>query len=525
MKRLSKSTRRHGTGSGSDLVPPQRAPHESIRPLPLNEIKARKLRRGRPACLPRSGKTYSGGFDATGADTQVCPYADRPLQIPCLNLIALSLPVPQRLLAALLAGLLVLSGCKKAEPEAAAPKPVVEVQTAQAEIADLALTVRVPATIFPREQANIASRLTARIARLNARKGDRVAAGQVLAVLEDRDLIAQRDEARAAIADAEASLQKTTAGTLPIETERGRGQVATAKAALDQAQKIYERRKSLFDQGAIPQRDLLLSETELAQAKTAYEVATKSLDLLEKQSNDKDIRSAQSHVEAARAKLAGMNAQLEFTALRSPFAGVITEQLMYPGDMAKPDSVIFTVMNLSVAIARAQAPEAASHSVKLGQACSFAPTDQADPFTGRITNINQAVDPQRRTVEIWCEIPNGQRKLKGGEFGNVSITTGTARQSVVVPVAAVQFAEEGGKGTVMIVDAKHIAHLKEVETAETIDGKVRITSGLKGGETVIIEGGYSLPDGTQVEAKKDDEKEKKGEKEKDGAEKKEKDEK
>ena len=273
---------------------------------------------------------------------------------------------------------LAFAACKKAEKEEEAPKPVVEVQTAQAEIADLALTVRAPATIFPREQANIASRLTARIARLNARKGDRVAAGQILAVLENHDLIAQRDAARAAIAEAEASLQKTTAGTLPTETERGRGQVATAKAALDQAQKIYERRKSLFEQGAIPQRDLLLSETELAQAKTAYEVATKSLDLLEKQSNDKDIRIAQSHVEAARAKLSEMNAQLEFTALRSPFAGVITEQLMYPGDMAKSDSVIFTVMNLNVAIARAQLPEADSHGVKIGQACSFAPTDQAD---------------------------------------------------------------------------------------------------------------------------------------------------
>ena len=102
--------------------------------------------------------------------------------------------------------------------------------------------------------------------------------------------------------------------------------------------------------------------------------------------------------------------------------------------------------------------------------------------------------------------------MKGSEFGNVSVTTGTARHAVVVPVAAVQFAEEGGKGTVIIVDAKHIAHLKEVETSETIDGKVRITSGLKGDETVVIEGGYSLPDGTQVEVKKEDEDEKGGEK-------------
>ena len=407
----------------------------------------------------------------------------------------------------------VVFACCKSEREEEAPKPVVEVKTAKAEVADLQLTVHAPATIFPLEQANIASRITARIVRLNARKGDRVGAGHVLAILENRDLIALRDEAKAAITDAEANLQKTATGTLPAEIERARGQVATAKVSLDQAQKIYDRRKHLFEQGAIPQRDLLLSETELAQAKTNYEVSQKSLDLLEKQSSDKDIRIAQSRLEQARAKLAGVNAQLEFAEIRSPFAGVITEQMMFPGDLAKPDATIFTVMDLSIAVARAQTPEAESRSVRQGQVCSFTPADQIDAsLTGRITVLNQAVDSAKRTVEVWCEIPNAQRKLKGGEFGMLSITTGVVRQGVVVPVSSVLFAEEGKKGTVMVVDDKHIAHAREVETAEVIDGRVRIVAGLKGGETVIIEGGYGLPDGTEVRNKEEREKDEKVEK-------------
>jgi multidrug efflux pump subunit AcrA (membrane-fusion protein) len=399
---------------------------------------------------------------------------------------------------------------------------VVEVKTAKAEVTDLELTVRAPANIFPLEQANIAARVTARIVKLNARKGDAVAVGQLLARLENRDLIAQRDEAKAAVTDAEANLQKTAAGTVPSDIERARGQVDTTKAALDQSQKIYDRRKVLYEKGAIPQRDLLLSETELAQAKTTYEVARKSLDLLEQQSSDKDIRIAQSRLEQAKAKLAGIIAQLEFTEIRSPFTGVITEQMMFPGDMAKPDAPIFTVMNLSVAVARAQAPEAESRAVRRGQACRFSPVDQAGGvFSGRVTTINQAVDPARRTVEIWCEIANpqigGQRRLKGGDFGSLAITVGAARRSVVVPVAAVQFAEDGKKGTVMVVDDKNIAHAKEVEIGETVGGKVRIVEGLNGGETVIIEGGYSLPDKTDVRNKeekeeKDVDKDEKGDK-------------
>src|SRR5262249_56641151 len=115
-------------------------------------------------------------------------------------------------------GLLIV-GCKAHSEEEKAPKPVVEVKTAKAEVTDLELTVRAPATIFPREQANIAARVTARIVKLNARKGDAVAAGQLLAALENNDLIAQRDEAKAAVTDAEANPQKTPARPVPPQIQ------------------------------------------------------------------------------------------------------------------------------------------------------------------------------------------------------------------------------------------------------------------------------------------------------------------
>src|SRR5262249_34865339 len=87
--------------------------------------------------------------------------------------------------------------------------------------------------------------------------------------------------------------------------------------------------------------------------------------------------------------------------------------------------------------------------------------------------------------------------------------------------AAVQFAEGGKKGTVMVVDDKNIAHAKEVETGETVGGKVRIVEGLNGGETVIVEGGYGLPDKTEVRNKeekeeKDADKDEKGAKDEKG---------
>ncbi len=382
---------------------------------------------------------------------------------------------------------LLISGCaaQKAEPE---PKPVVEVKVAQAELADVQIAVHAPATLFPREQATIASKITAPIRWLGARKGDRISAGQVLARLENRDLLAQRTEA----------------------LDRARGDLAGAEAALNQAQKNFDRRAKLFEQGAIPNRELVASQTELAQAKAAHDVAKKFLGLLENPARQQELRAAAVKPEQEKIRESFLNAQIEYTEIRSPFAGTITEQYVYPGDMAKPESPIFTVMDLSVAVARAQVPEAEVGGVAIGKACSFENADRPDAKAqGRVSVVNQAVDAARRTVEVWCEISNARGTLRASEFGTLTIVTGAAPKSVVVPKEAVQFLEGTRKGFVMVVSTDKHAKKTEIEAGESFAGKVQIKSGLKAGETVIIEGGYGLPDGTEVrlfEVKKTEEK-------------------
>jgi multidrug efflux pump subunit AcrA (membrane-fusion protein) len=390
-----------------------------------------------------------------------------------------------------------LCGCRSKEEDPSSPLVDVKVETARED--DVQIIVRAPATVFAREQANIAPRLTAPVRELAVRKGDTVAASQVLARLENRDLLAQKAEASAAVADAEASLAKVTSGTLPTEIERARGQVATTQAALNQARKFYDRRKQLFDQGAIPARDLLVSETDLAQARTNHEVAVRALQLLEGQSMERDIQIARSRLEQARGRLAFIEAQLSYAEVRSPFAGTVTEQFLFPGDMAKPDTAIFTVADLSVAVARAQVPEANAKEVRRGEICTLNPSDQPGvEYRGAITVVNNAVDPARRTVEVWCEIPNAKAHLRVGTFGQVEIVTGSLKKAIVIPVAAVQFEEGSSKGVVMSVDKDRKAVKHAVDTAPAGRGTVAIVEGLRAGDMVIVEGGYGLPEGTPV---------------------------
>src|SRR5262249_21079841 len=116
-------------------------------------------------------------------------------------------------------GLLIV-GCKARSEEEKAPKPVVEVKTAKAEVTDLELTVRAPATIFPREQANIASRVTARIVKLNARKGAAVAAGEMFGGVGKKKPPAPPGKRESAVPGPETNLQKNAASHCPPEIKR-----------------------------------------------------------------------------------------------------------------------------------------------------------------------------------------------------------------------------------------------------------------------------------------------------------------
>jgi len=389
------------------------------------------------------------------------------------------------------------SGC--AGPEEEEAEVVVEVRTAAVETQDIQATASAPATLYARNQAQLASRLTAPVQTLDAHMGDSVRQDQVLARLVNGDLESQRAEAAAQVADAEANLEKVSAGTLPVDVERARGQVETTSAALAEAEQVYKRRQALFDEGAIPERELLTSQTQFEQAQTANRVAQTELDLLENRSREQDLRIAQSGLDQARARLAYVETQLGYSEIHSPFDGTITEQFLYPGDMAKPDSPIFAVMDLSAVVARGQFPAGQAADVRTGQSCRFGAIDSSETQSeGRVTAVNQAVDMARRTVEVWCEIPNTASRLKAGAFGQLEVTTATHPGATTVPLSAVQFEEGTSAGVVWTVGADGAAHANNVRTGAVSGERVEILEGLNPGETAITEGGYGLTDGIHV---------------------------
>lgn len=391
-----------------------------------------------------------------------------------------------------------LTACSKSDT-AKEETPIVAVRVAVVKRADIPIITKGPATIFPKQQANVTSRITARIKELRVGKGVNVLAGETLAVLENQDLIAQRDESTSAVEDASATLQKTLVSTLPADLARAKAQMDSAEATLDQAQKNLERRQRLFDKGAISSKDLLQSQTDHTMAQASLASAKESFEVISKHSKQ-DVRIAQSRVGQAKARLMAATASLEYSKIQAPFSGTITEQFLYPGDMVAPSTPIFTVMDISKFIARAQIPEADAVSVRSHDTCRFLAGDaNRTPWHGRITVINAAVDLARRTVETWCEISPPFDGLKAGLFGTLEVQTALIRDALTVPASAVEFQEGTNHGSIVVVDGNDIAHVRNVEVGpQRIGDDVYVKTGVKSNDRVIVEGNYGLSDGTHV---------------------------
>lgn len=171
-----------------------------------------------------------------------------------------------------------LSSCAKKEQEA---EPVVTVQTAPAQRDKIQQIITTEAVLFPKEQAAITPKIIAPVRTFYVNRGSKVHRGQLVAVLENRDLAAAEVENKGALEQAQATYGLETTSALPEEWQKAELDLKTAKESYDAEQKVYESRRILFQQGAMPRKELDASAVSLAQAKAQYEMAQKHLTTLE----------------------------------------------------------------------------------------------------------------------------------------------------------------------------------------------------------------------------------------------------
>jgi HlyD family secretion protein len=383
-------------------------------------------------------------------------------------------------------------GCSKKEENAA---PVVSVQVAQAQRGEIQHVVSAEAILFPKAQAAITPKVAAPVRTFYVNRGSKVHKGELLAVLENRDLAGAAEDNKGSYEQAQANYGIATSSTLPEDWNKAEYDVRTAREAYDAQQKVYESRQSLFKEGAMPRKELDAAAVALAQAKSQYELAQQHLAALQKSGKKDQLQAAKGQLTSAQGKYQNAAAQLSYTEIRSPIDGVVTDRPIYPGETPAAGTPLITVMDTSSVIAKAHVPQEQAAALKVGDAATIdGPGDIK--ASGKVSLISPALDPNSTTVEVWIETANPEGSLRPGTTVRIEAIARTLKDAVVVPAAAVVKTAEGAS-TVMVVD-KDVAHQVAVETGIREDNRVQISKGLSGGETVIVGGAYALPDNTKV---------------------------
>jgi HlyD family secretion protein len=381
------------------------------------------------------------------------------------------------------------------------PAPVVSVRVARAERQQIGAQVSALGTVFPREQATVSAKLSAQIRQMSLLKNRVVRAGEVIAVLESRDLQAQRSEAVAALTEARASARSLTTGTIPQTNAQDEKALRDTRANVAVARATYDRRRVLYEKGGISKKDLEASELQLTTTENDLRLAEQTIALRTKAINPNDRALALARVAQAEQHVATLDAQLSYATVRAPLTGIVTDQFQFEGEFAPAGGRLVNIADISEVIVKAPFADTVADRLKVGDPATVLPTDTpGEQMNGQVSLVSRASDPVNRAVEVWVTLGNEAGRLRAGGAAQVTISTNTKTDAVVVPLSAVTLdATNADEGTVMVVDAASVARETKVTVGIRSGDKIEINEGLQGGETVIIEGNFALSDGTRVE--------------------------
>lgn len=391
--------------------------------------------------------------------------------------------------------LLLLTACAKKQVEQTeAPAPVQVTAVTQATIRHI---INGDGVLFPQQQANVIPKVTAPVQKFYVRRGDHVKQGQLLAVLENRDLVAAAAEGKGLVDQAESNFRATEGATVPEAVVKAQTDVESARQTRDAAKKVLDSREELLKEGALAARLVEESRAAYVQALAQYQSAEEHLKTLQSVSKEEQVKGAAAQVQTAKAHYDSQEAQVSYSRVVSPLAGVVADRPLNEGDIAAPGTPLLTIMDISRVVARVNVPQAEASSVKVGQTALITQTDNAEPVEGKVTVVSPAADPNTTTVQVWVEIPNAGERLKPGTSVHAAIVAEEYKAASVVPVAAILPGEEGGTA-VLTVDSSSIAHKKAVKVGVREGNQVQLLSGVTPGEEVVVVGGLGIDDKAKV---------------------------
>jgi HlyD family secretion protein len=349
----------------------------------------------------------------------------------------------------------------------------------------------------PIKTVNLSPKVTGRLTGLYVEQGDRVSQGQLIAKMDDSNIVPQVRQAEASLANAEANLEKLRNGSRQEDIEAAIARVDAARERMELNKSKLERNRGLVEQGVINRDRFDEIETDYRASLASLQEQQRQLELLRNGSRYEDIEIAAAQVEQARASLANVKAQLDDTLITAPFAGIITQKYTNIGAIVTPttsasasssatsSSIVAIASSLEVV---AKVPEIDISQIEVGQEVEIIADAYPDQvFKGKVRLIApEAVIEQNVTsFEVRIAIESGQDKLQSGMNVDAIFIGERLDNALVVPTVAI--VTEDGQTGLLVPGAKNRVDFKPVTIGISVDDQTQILDGVEPGTEVYIE--------------------------------------
>ncbi len=340
-------------------------------------------------------------------------------------------------------------------------------------------------------RVELGATVTGRVVEVTVREGDRVRAGDLLVRLESAEVTAQREQARAALALAQARLS----GQRELAVPTIAAALEQAQATLEAAQREARRTRELFERGYV-------SQARIDETERAARVAQAQLDAAragERANAGDGTEAAQVRlrVDEARAAVATAEARLAQTRILAPADGRIVTRSVDPGQIVQPGRALFAFTADGATQLLGQADEKLLSQLAVGQpAQAVADAFPERPFEARIARIAPGVDAQRGTVEVRFEVPDPPAFLREDMTLSVRVITGRVERAPTLPLEAVIGA--GAEGRVRRLEDGRVTE-RTIRTGLRTPERVEVLDGLAIGDEVLADPLGAAP-GTRVRA-------------------------
>lgn len=338
----------------------------------------------------------------------------------------------------------IMAGCHGAESASPAAVETIQARVVQSQEQQVPLSIGSTGTVHSRETAVVSAQVVGRIQQVLVREGDRVRAGQTLAVLDDAAQRASADQAQAGVEAAEQE------------------QVAAQTDAKLAASTLARYRQLEAERSVSPQE-----MDEVAQRAAAASAR---------------LEAVRSQTDAARAQETGARAMLGYTRLVAPFAGVVTARMVDPGTLASPGVPLLQVDQAGRLQLQATVDESTIATVRKGMKVQVTidGVSSAD-IVGTVAEIDPAADPSSHSFTVKIDLPSS-RQLRAGMYGTAAFANGV-RQAIVIPRSAI--VSRGSLVCAYVVDGQGIAQLRYLTLGAAQGSLVEVLSGVSPGETLV----------------------------------------